>query len=375
MSVVEFCARLLQTESTPGRERQAIELAAEEMADLGYDDVRIDEHGNLIGRVGPEAGGPVLVIEGHIDTIPLHSGERWSHDPFGAEVVDGVMYGLGASDMKGPVAAIVHGGALAKQSAAKLRGTLYVVASIAEEMMEGATLDRSFGHVPIDYCVIAEATALKVATAQRGRAKVEVEVHGRSAHAANAWRGQNAAEIAAEIVIAARELPPVTHPLLGKRDVNLIDIHSEPYPSVNTIPDDCLARFDVRFLPGETAEGLLATFRGLAPEGAEVDVRYFRAAWRTYVGEEYEVDEFAASWETPREHPLVKGAEGATGAELSTYQFCTNGSYFAGIRGIPTIGYGPAQPEEAHTADESVPIEHLERAVTGYRDITLALLT
>lgn len=374
MTVIDFCADLLRTDSTPGNERRAIERAAAEMERLHYDDVTIDEHGNLVGRVGPADGSPVLLLDGHMDTIPLHA-EAWTRDPLGAETEDGIMYGLGASDMKGPVAAIVHGGGRAKASGSPLRGCLYVVASIAEEMMEGATLDRSFRDLPIDYCVIAEATALKIATAQRGRAKVEVDVHGQSVHAANASLGVNAAEIAAEVVRGARELPPGSHPLLGKRDVNLIDIHSEPYPSVNTIPNRCLVRFDVRFLPGETKEGLLGAFRGLLPADAAADIRYYRARWETYVGESFEVDEFAASWETPLDHPLVTAAVEVTGAALTAYGFCTNGSYFAGVRGIPTIGFGPALPEDAHTPDEKIPIEHLDKAANAYRDITLALIS
>jgi acetylornithine deacetylase/succinyl-diaminopimelate desuccinylase-like protein len=62
------------------------------------------------------------------------------------------------------------------------------------------------------------------------------------------------------------------------------------------------------------------------------------------------------------------------GTELSTYQFCTNGSYFAGERGIPTVGYGPGDPTEPHTVNESIPIDQLERAAIGYRNIALAVL-
>lgn len=373
MSVVEFCQRLLRTASTSGQEGDAIQLAAQEMEDLGYDDVRVDAHGNLIGRIGSE-GGAALVIDGHIDTIPMHNAEQWSHDPFGGEIAGGRIYGLGASDMKGPIAAFIHGGGLLKRGRS-LNGCVYLVASICEEMMEGATLDRSLGELPIDYCVIAEPTALRLATAQRGRAKVEVEVHGRSCHAANAWRGVNAADIAIDLARKVRELPAGSHPLLGRRDINLIDIRSEPYPSVTTIPDYCLARFDVRFLPGESPEGLLESFRRLVPPNLDVDVRYTRAAWRSYVGADFEVDEFAASWETPRDHPLVRAAAAATGADLASYQFCTNGSYFAGVRGIPTVGYGPASPDDPHTVDESIPIDELERAVEGYRRIAAALLS
>ena len=79
--------------------------------------------------------------------------------------------------------------------------------------------------------------------------------------------------------------------------------------------------------------------------------------------------------ETSRDHRIVRAAAEATGAKLSTYQLLHERSYFAGSRGIPTIGFGPAFPEEAHTPDESIPVDHLERAADSYRDIALALLT
>jgi putative selenium metabolism hydrolase len=373
MTLTEFCQALLRVESTPNRERAAIELAAQEMEDLGYDEVVIDGHGNLLGRIGPE-GGPVLVVDGHIDTIPLHSPDAWRHDPFGAEIDADVIYGLGASDMKGPVAAFIHGLAGLKGASSNLKGCVYAVASIAEEMTEGAAVERSFAERPIDYCIIAEATALRVATAQRGRAKVEVEIRGRGVHAANAWKGVNAVDPSADLIKAVRSLPRGHHDVLGERDINVIDIHSEPYPSVNVIPTNCLTRFDVRFIPGETRESLLEAFRKLLPDEVDADVRYFRAQWETYVGEEYDVEEYSAAWETPQDHPLVTSALTATGAERTAYQFCTNGSYFAGDRGVPTIGYGPADPASAHTVDESIPVDQLHRAATGYRDIALALL-
>ena len=373
MTLVDFCQRLIQADSTPGKEQAAIQLAAGEMETLGYDEVTVDTYGNLIGRVGSGAG-PTLVVDGHIDTIPLADEQLWSHPPLSGEIHDDHIYGLGTSDMKGPVAALIHGGGLLKQAAASLTGTAYFVASIAEEMTEGATLRQSFQDREIDWCVIAEPTALALATCQRGRAKVAVEFHGDSCHAANPWRGDNAADHAVDTALNLRSVDPGSHPLLGKRDISLIDIHSEPYPSISTIPNYCLARWDVRFLPGETKEGLLELFRSCVGEGVRSDVHYHRAAWTTYVGQDYDVDDYAAAWETPRDHPLVAAAQQATSAELSTYQFCTNGSYFCGERGIPTVGYGPAHPDAPHTVDESIPIHQLEQAAVGYCNIALALL-
>jgi putative selenium metabolism hydrolase len=374
MTLVDFCAAMLRTESTPNNERAVVQLAAQEMEDLGYDEVTIDPHGNLIGRIGP-TGGKVLVVDGHIDTIPLHSRDLWTHDPFGAEIDDENMYGLGASDMKGPVATFIHGLARLREQASALNGCVYAVASIAEEMTEGSAVEKSFDGHDIDWCIIAEATRLEIATAQRGRAKFEVEIHGRGVHAANAWKGINAVGIASDLIVGARELPVGHHPLLGERSINVIDIRSEPYPSVNVIPSWCLVRFDVRFIPGQTREGLLDEFRALLPADVDADVRYFRAEWDTYVGDHYDVPEYSAAWETPTDSVLVTRAAAATGASLSAYQFCTNGSYFAGDRGIPTIGYGPASPDEAHSVDERIPLSDLEAAANGYHRIAAALLT
>jgi len=366
--VVELARRLVAAESTPtAGETAALAVARAEMERLGYDDVALDAGGNLVGRIG-SGEPPVLVIDSHADTVPLHEAERWTVDPFAATVRDGRLVALGACDMKGPLAASIHGAARAR-AAAPLAGTVLVVASLAEELMEGAALARGFDGQRIDLCVIAEPTSLRLATAQRGRAKIEVEVHGRAAHAAAAHRGVNAVAQAAAIIRAASDLPAVEHPLLGPRDVNVIDIASEPYPSMSTIPSGCLLRFDVRFVPPETRESLLETFRGLVPPGVETDVRFYRAAFETVAGDRYAVDEFAGSWETPRDHPLVRGALAATGAEAWAYRFCTNGSYFAAARGIPTIGYGPGDPDDAHAVDESVALADLETAVDGYAAI------
>ena len=97
-----YLAKLIATDSTPGRERAIIELACREMQSLGYRHVHVDGAGNAIGSIG--SGFPKVLVDCHVDTIPLHAAEAWTHDPFGAEVSHGRMYGLGACDMKASVA-------------------------------------------------------------------------------------------------------------------------------------------------------------------------------------------------------------------------------------------------------------------------------
>lgn len=95
MSVVSFLQDLVRID-TPGNEELGIARAAAEMRRLDFDDVVVDQHGNLIGRVGP-TGGRTLVVDGHIDTVPAYAPEAWHHDPFGAEIAGGHVYGRGTA--------------------------------------------------------------------------------------------------------------------------------------------------------------------------------------------------------------------------------------------------------------------------------------
>ena len=107
-ALVELAVALARTSSVSGTEGPAVALAAAAMEKAGFGRVDIDASGNAIGSIGPE-GGPTLMIDGHIDSIPLHSPERWSVDPFGGEIRDGSLYGLGICDQKASIAAAIWG--------------------------------------------------------------------------------------------------------------------------------------------------------------------------------------------------------------------------------------------------------------------------
>src|SRR5258708_15626139 len=103
-SVLDLARQLAMTESVSGNEEAAVQLVADSMRTVGFDEVRIDAAGNAIGIAGT-GDGPRLLIDGHIDSIPLHSIERWTVDPFGGEVHHGKLYGLGICDQKASIAA------------------------------------------------------------------------------------------------------------------------------------------------------------------------------------------------------------------------------------------------------------------------------
>lgn len=381
--LLQFLQSLVRTKSTPGREAAIVEHMVAEMSDLGYDEAYSDDAGNAVGRIG--LGPPVVLIDCHIDTVPLHSLEQWTHDPLGGEIVDGRLFGLGSSDMKASAAAAIHGAARLLPIRNRLKGTVYVVSSIAEEMMEGAALAATFDACDPDMVIIGEPSDLKLCVGQRGRAKIEVDVTGDACHAGHASAGINAAERMAEIIVAVAALSHSTHPVLGARSITCIDVHSEPYPSISMVPGFCRARFDCRFGPDETRESLVALLAEQShiwdalPRPPKLDSHLYTAEFDTYTGRHYEASEFAASWYTPADSSLVQDClrglrEGGLRHETATYGFCTNGSLTAGDRGVPTVGYGVGREEEAHTVDESISIENLFLGMRGYASMVAALL-
>jgi putative selenium metabolism hydrolase len=376
-----FLKEIVRLQSTPGREEAVVARIVEEMRRLGYDEAYVDHAGNAVGRVGH--GSPVLLIDSHIDTIPMHGSGQWTRDPLAGTIADGRIWGLGTCDMKGSAAASVYG--IARLAASTtITGTVYVVCSIAEEMMEGAALRTTVEACAPDVVVIGEPTDLRVANGQRGRAKIEADVLGRACHAGHPTVGINAAERAAELISAVARLPHPTHSELGVRSITCIDVHSEPYPSVSQVPDRCRVRFDARFGPDDTAESLtgLVAAQARVWEGLDerpgLDVHLYVTEFETYTGHRYALPEFAPAWDTDPDSTFVRTALAAVkqvGIEprLGTYRFCTNGSLTAGTLGIPTIGFGVGREEDAHTVDESIELAKFERAVAGFGSLAGAL--
>jgi len=355
-----------------------VRRCAEEMRALGFGHVEIDAAGNALGWLGDPRAAGALVIDSHVDTIPLHSIGAWKHDPFGGDIADGRLWGLGSVDMKSAAGTSIVGiGALAREGFQPSR-PIGVICSVAEEMMEGASLKPTLARFRRPAAVvIGEPSALKLATAQRGRAKMRVTINGRASHASHPEAGINAVAYMAKMIdtLSTINVPP--HPRLGKLDVSVIDIASEPYPSVSTTPNRCMARFDCRFLPGQSRRDVLGLLEGLKrdwpkpPDGPSVEVTYEPADFTTYQGSRYMIDEYCAPWETDPDGTLVRQARSALKdaglpVEEVFYRFCTNGSCTAGELGIPTIGFGPGEQHMAHFVDESLPIDHLTGAARAY---------
>ena len=377
--IADFALRLVHEPSPSADEGRVASLVQSEMERLGFA-VDVDHLGNVIGTIGRD-DGPCVLIDAHMDTVGVTQPSDWSREPFG-EIVGDRLYGRGAMDMKGPLAAAIYG--IASLNGRLPRGRAIVSASIAEELVEGTALLEIARRERPDYVIIGEATSLNIARGQRGRAEIVIEVHGRPTHSSRPEFGINAAQSMVDIVRELRELEPPIHRTLGAGILVLTDIKSEPYPALSVVPDRCVATFDRRTLPGETDESVLAPVRAavaraLAESEATADVRIADDDFDSHSGAHLVAPNFAPAWFFADNDPIVlrarRGlADAGIDAALSHYAFCTNGSGTAGRLGIPTIGFGPGDEELAHRVDEYIEIADLERAARGYAAIALALL-
>ena len=377
-ALVDFLLRMVGTRSHSTEEGGAATVLADELCGLGFD-VEVDELGNVVGtlELGP---GPIVLLDCHLDTVVVDGVERWTRDPAG-EVAGGRVYGRGTVDMKGPMAACVHGVAALRDLEV---GTVVVTGTVAEELVEGACLVPVAERVRPDYVVICEPSHGTLAVGQRGRAEVVVDIEGRSCHSAHPEAGVNAADVMADVVVALRDVGPPHDPFLGDGLMVLTDMMSHPYPGLSVVPGRCVATYDRRTLVGESEDDVLVPVRAVVDDvaarwGTRGTVTVATDDFTTYTGVRVQAPNFAAAWRTAEDSRLVTAAVAgleAVGlpATISHYGFCTNGSGTAGQLGLPTIGYGPGEQDQPHTVDESISLEDLRAAAVGYAGIVSSLL-
>lgn len=379
--LTKLCQELLRNPSVSGEEEKVVAAIKSGMMELGYDDVYIDDYGNVIGHIKGNKPGKKILFDGHIDTVPVPDDSKWTYAPFGGEIHDGKIYGRGASDMKGQTSAMIAAAAFFAEDINKdFEGDIYVAGVVHEEIFEGIAARAISDRVNPDYVVIGESSELNLKIGQRGRAEIVVETFGKPAHSANPEKGVNAVYKMAKVIERIQGIEAPEHPVLGKGILVLTDIKSSPYPGASVVPDYCKATFDRRLLTGETREGVIAPIETLLEElrkedsELQVKVSYAIGKETCYTGETIEGERFFPGWLYDMEDEFVQAAyrglnEAGINPEVTQYSFCTNGSHYAGEKGIRTIGFGPSKENLAHTIDEYIEQEQLFIGAKGYYGI------
>ncbi|MBW7918130.1 MAG: YgeY family selenium metabolism-linked hydrolase [Anaerolineae bacterium CFX3] len=374
-NIVNFMREIVAIPSMESQIKDVGERIQAEMTKLGFDEVRFDKMGNTVGRIGN--GPKVIVYDSHIDTVGVGDPHEWQWDPFVGKVEDGVLYARGACDEKGSTPGMVYGLAIARDLGLLEGYTAYYFGNM-EEWCDGIapnTFVEVDPKVKPDYVVIGEPTKMNVYRGHKGRLEMKVTAKGRSAHAASNHLGDNAIYKLLPVIAGIRDLEPKLgdHEFLGHGKITVSDMKVQT-PSINAVPDEAVIFIDRRMTFGETKEAVKKQVEDLIPPEFKDTVKVEELFYDepSYTGFVFPVDKYFPAWAYEEDHPLVKAGQearaaiGLPDAPSGKWNFSTNGIYWAGKAGIPSIGFGPGDEETAHTVRDSVSLEDMVKATEFY---------
>jgi putative selenium metabolism hydrolase len=379
---VRFLADIVRTPSFSSKEDKVIPVIKREMKKVGFDQVRVDGLGSIIGRIGK--GPRVIAFDAHIDTVYPGDREQWSFDPFKPRIKDGKIWGRGTVDQKGGMAAMVYAGKIIKELRLNEQFTIYFTGTVMEEDCDGLCWQYLLNEEKLkpEFVVITEPTNLNIYRGHRGRMEIQVEVKGRSCHGSAPERGDNAIYKIARIALEIEKLNERLRKdrFLGKGTVTVSEVRSSS-PSLCAVSDGAGIHLDRRLTAGETKASALAEVRDAAKRAGYPDARVFvlNYAEAAYTGKVYPTEKYYPTWMLEEKSPYLKDAVAAYTGVLGKaplvdkWTFSTNAVAIAGMKGIPCLGLGPGNEVYAHAPNEACPIEHLSRAAAFYAALVARL--
>ncbi len=370
--IINFTSELVKLPGESGDESKTAERVIRKMKSLSYDEVSVDEYGNVLGILKGDQPGRTIVFDGHMDVVPIREPELWEHTPFGGEIAQGKIWGRGTADMKGALAAMICAPAYLKRS--EFAGTILVSASVAEEILIGAAFSKILDRNDVDAVVIGEPTGLKLGIAEKGRAGIEIISHGTVAHSSRPDLGDNAVYRMMEAVEKIRTLPRRTDPVLGEEVIELVEISSLPSPGNGSIPGECKSFWECRLLQGETKESFLGRWKKGLSGIEKVELKIAQINLESYTGVNMSMEDFLPGWITDNNQrftALVKKSIGECDRDLALYAapYGCNALVSAGVRNIPTVILGPGDISLAHKPNEFIKIEELLKCAEIYGTI------
>jgi acetylornithine deacetylase/succinyl-diaminopimelate desuccinylase-like protein len=367
-TVVELLQELIRIpsvnpEGDPGTPHTGEQAIAEWVAGWlrrEFPQARVELREVLPGRpnvVACFAGGgerkPRLLFGPHTDTVSVGG---MTIAPFGGEVREGRVWGRGASDTKGPMAAMLWALREAREALPRLPHAVWFAGLCSEEAGQYGA-HRLAEEERFDFVIAGEPTGMDAVVAHKGALWLKLTTRGRAVHAAQPERGDNAIYKMVDLMRCirdelTREIGVEEHPLLGRTTISAGTIAGGS--KINIVPDICTAEVDIRYLPGDTTiyERVSARLRHVIPA---VEIEESRSLPML----------------TDTRHPLLELLQ-RCGARCIGSSWFSDAGVFAAA-GVPAIAMGPGSIAQAHTRDEWISISELERGVAFFRDFLLRL--
>jgi succinyl-diaminopimelate desuccinylase len=380
--MISFCQRIVQTPSLPGEEGDVAVLVRDEMERLGYDEVWADDWGNVVGLVRGLGTGRSVMFNGHMDHVDPGNPKEWSYPPYSGEIHDGRLWGRGAADMKGPLAAMIHAGGVLTREDIRPPGDLYIAAVVQEEV-GGLGTQKLVQTLRPDIAVVGEATSNHLARGHRGRIEIVVRVRGESVHASVPDQGVNPHAVLARFIQRLETLSLANDETLGRSTV-APTLYLSDQQSSNVLPGEARLHLDWRNVPGETADDVLSQLQPVLDaclaevKGSQGQLLLHTHDLHTYTGRREIFPAIFPSYCLTADDPLVQNGQRVLGRALcrrvgiSVWDFATDGGHLVAA-GVPTIGFGPAEANVLHTVGENVPLEMLAEGLLGYTALALEL--
>jgi len=374
---VVLLRKMLQTNTVnpQGNEKALAELIASELTSFGMEAEVIDlgdNRANVVGRLRGQGERKALLLNGHLDTVPPGDVE-WEYSPFSGQVVSGRIYGRGASDMKGGLAAMILAAKAVKMSGMELQGDLIFCGSAGEEVDSIGAFDflNKGGLNDVGAILIGEPSSCGINVAEKGALWLEITTFGKTAHGAFPTHGINAIASMNALLneLFAYQFTYSQNALLGHPTMNIATIHGGV--KTNVVPDKCVITIDIRTVPGMKHADILNDFKDIFGKLQE-RVSGFNAT--------LQVLNDRPAVETKVDHPFVKMAQDVIETEFKKSEqpkgvnFYTDASVFLPVTNLPAIFYGPGDAEMAHQPNENISIERLDEAVQFYKAMIIKYL-
>jgi len=343
---VTFLQDLIRIRAMPGEEGELAARVVREWRTLGFDEAFVDAAGNAVGLVRGREAGPAWLLVTHLDHVHEGDVRLWPHDPFGGELVEGRVWGRGAVDIKGPLAAQTYALAALVGSGERPARDVWITAPVEEEV-GGVGIAAFVQRPPAEFggVIVGEPSGGRLMLGHRGVAHVHVRLMGRAHHASLGLRDENPLFALAELLrrVEALELPE--HPVVGRSTLTPTQVTTDS-GSENLTANVVQVVLDWR--PSESDEVMRATLASLL-EGlpAEAELAPLWSPQNT------------PGFATEPTHPLARKVLPYTGEDgPGVWRFATDGRY-THAAGWPTVGWGPGDEGLAHTTRESIGVEEI----------------
>jgi acetylornithine deacetylase/succinyl-diaminopimelate desuccinylase family protein len=330
-------------------EKAIAEYIAAFLRDIGAE---VEFHEVLPGRPNVVArfpadrpGKPRLLLAPHTDTVSVGG---MTVDPFAAELRDGKIWGRGASDTKGSLAAMLWALRESRDLLAGLSHEIWFAGLMGEEAgLHGS--QHLAARETFDFVIVGEPTSLQIVNATKGSTWLSLRAPGKAVHASKPQLGDNALYKMADVLRCIRdEIAPsfaaLSDPVLGSPTISAGTIRGGT--KSNIVPDFCEASVDIRTIPGQDLAPVLERLRAVCPD-LEI------ATWQ------------AAPMTTAPGHPVIAALERCGAGCVSAPWFCDAANFAE--RGIPAVALGPGSIDQAHTKDEFLAVADLEAGVEFFR--------